>query len=278
MVDKTEQPISGENHFCAHCGIENPRGNYACTRCGERLVEVKADTTSALGLNSCARCGSANNTRAAYCWVCGSEMHDAVRIAPKPESEVQIPSASNPRTYRPDLNPVSTPANKPATDRHLGQPDLRGPVSDSDPGPQPEIPNSQRRSFGHTETMTPNTSGIRNGEVPKEIKKWNWAAFLMPAVWGLFSGVPYAALLFVPPIYQMIFGAALLPAPIQFLVQAGASIFLGARGNELAWRRKKWRSVEHFMTFQKQWTSWAVKITVAVAAILLFYVMSTGGA
>ncbi|MBC8453043.1 MAG: zinc ribbon domain-containing protein [Chloroflexi bacterium] len=269
MVDKTEQPIASDNHFCAHCGTENAKGGHACTRCGERLIEIQADTTSASGLNSCARCGSANNTRAAYCWVCGSEMHDAIRITPKPRPEVQIPSAATPRTYRPDLNPVSTPANKPASERHGDHRDLRGPVSDSDTGPRPDIPISQQNPFGSPDAPAHNTSGTKGAEIPEEIKKWNWAAFLMPAVWGLFSGVPYTVVLF---------GAAFLPPTVQLIVMVAASLYLGAKGNELSWRGKKWRSVEHFKAFQKQWTSWAIKLTVAVLAILLFYVMSTGGA
>jgi len=56
-----------------------------------------------------------------------------------------------------------------------------------------------------------------------------------------------------------------------------ASLYLGARGNELAWKGKKWRSVEHFNAFQKRWTSWVV-ITSAVGVILLLYYMANGGA
>jgi hypothetical protein len=114
-----------------------------------------------------------------------------------------------------------------------------------------------------------NTSGIHNGKIPPGVKRWNWAAFLMPAVWGLFSGVPYTAVLF---------GAALLPYGYQLIVMVSASLFLGYKGNELAWRGKKWRSVEHFNAFQKQWASWAVKLTIAVGAILVFWVISRGGA
>ena len=270
MADKTEQSIGSDNHFCAHCGTENAKGGYACTRCGERLVEVTTDTTAPLGLNSCARCGSANNTRAAYCWVCGSETHDAVRIAPKLTPELEIPTAAAPRTYRPDLNPVATPANKPSTDQSVDQPDLRGPISDADHARRPESAISQENPFGKPGVpQEDNTSGTRDGEIPPGVKKWNWAAFLMPAVWGLFSGVPYTAILF---------GAALLPPMAQLVVMVVASLYLGAKGNELAWRGKKWRSVEHFRAFQKQWTSWAVKLTIAVGALLLLYVMSTAGA
>ncbi|MBN4064392.1 zinc ribbon domain-containing protein [Dehalococcoides mccartyi] len=269
MTDKIEQPTVSNQHFCAHCGTENAKNAYACTRCGERLIEVQTDTVTTAGLSSCARCGSANNTRAAYCWVCGTEMRDAVRITPKPVAEVKIPSATGPRTYRPDLNPVSTPSNESQTARPSDKPDLRGPRvgQNSQQGPDSGI--SHENPFRSAGSDEPNTSGSRDGEVPAEIKKWNWAAFLMPAVWGLFSGVPLTAVLF---------GAIFLPVPFGQLILIGAGIFLGRKGNELAWRGKKWRSVEHFKAFQKQWTSWAVKLTVAVGAILIFFMLANGGA
>ena len=278
MADKSEQSNASKSHFCAHCGTENEKTGYACNRCGERLVEVDINSQSPLGLNSCARCGSANNTRATYCWVCGSEMHDAVRITPKPSPELRIPSATGPRTYRPDLNPVSPPANDSAPNPQTGAPDLRGPAPSSDSDLKIEFPISQQNPFGTPDASVENTSGTRGGEIPPEIKKWNWAAFLMPAVWGLFSGVPLTVVLFLPSIAQMVFGTSTAMTIVQFAVLGGASLFLGAKGNELAWRGKKWRSVEHFQAFQKQWGSWSVKLSIAFAVLLVLAQFSSGGA
>jgi hypothetical protein len=271
MADNSEQHVVSDHIFCAHCGIENAKGGYACSRCGERLLEVHTDTVSPMGLVSCSHCGGANNNRAAYCWVCGKEMIDAARISPAPRPQPAAAPASGPtsaptsapkaRAYRPDLNPVSTPTSEPS-----GEPgDLRGSTSQS---PEFEIQAPTDIPLGSADAP-PNTSGTRDGEIPPGVKKWNWAAFLMPAVWGLFSGVPYTVILF---------GAAFLPTNLQFAVMVAASLFLGFKGNELAWRGKKWRSVEHFNAFQKQWTSWAVKLTIAVGAILIFFVMSQSGA
>ena len=264
MTDQTEQSNASNRHFCAHCGTENDKGIYACNRCGERLIEVTNESNPPLGLNSCARCGGTNNTSGVYCWVCGSEMKDAVRIVPKAKPELQIPSAASPRTYRPDLNPVSTPSANPNILGPDQQPDLRGAASEA----EHQNHAAPMNPFGHADSTTPNSSGTRDGEIPREIKKWNWAAFLMPAVWGLFSGVPYTVLLF---------GAAFLPPMVQLVVMVVASIYLGAKGNEHAWRGKKWRSIEHFKAFQRQWTSWAVKLTVAVIALLFLYVLLTAG-
>jgi hypothetical protein len=274
MADNSEQHIVSNRIFCAHCGIENPKGDYACSRCGERLLEIHADTVAPLGLVSCSHCGSANNSRAAYCWVCGEEMNDAVRISPTPRPEPAAAPAGRPRSaptaapkaraYRPDLNPVSTPTSEPSRDP--SEPgDLRGSSSQS-----PDFDIQPASDFPIDDAdLPPNTSGTKDGEIPPGVKKWNWAAFLMPAIWGLFSGVPYTIILF---------GAALLPTGVQFMVMLGASLFLGFKGNELAWRGKKWSSVEHFNSFQKQWTSWAVKLTIAVGVLLIFWLMTQGSA
>ncbi len=281
MADNSEQHVVSDHIFCSHCGIENPKSEYACSRCGERLLKIHADTSAPMGLVSCSHCGSANNNRAAFCWVCGKEMNDATRISSAPKSQpVVAPAAAGPaaaarpasaptsrpkaRAYRPDLNPVSTPTSEPSSEPGE-QGDLRGSPSQN---PEFEIQASAESPFGDADSP-PNSSGTRNGEIPPGVKKWNWAAFLMPAVWGLFSGVPYTVILF---------GAVLLPTNAQFVVMLAASLFLGFKGNELAWRGKKWRSVEHFAAFQKQWTSWAVKLTIAVGAILIFLLMTRGGA
>jgi hypothetical protein len=205
-------------------------------------------------------------------------MSEAVRISPTSRTQAQAPTAA--RTYRPDLNPVSTPTSKPSADPRKTpdqagvQADLRGSVAES---PEADLQSTANSPFGDpdvsipepgiADASAPNTSGTRNAEVPAAVKRWNWAAFLMPAVWGLFSGVPYTALLF---------GAILLPTSLQLIVMGGASLYLGLKGNELAWRGKKWRSVEHFNAFQKQWTSWAVKLTIAVGAILIILAMIGG--
>ena len=265
MKEQTEQSNASNRHFCAHCGTENDKGDYACNRCGERLIEVMNESNPPSGLSSCVRCGGTNNTRGVYCWVCGSEMKDAVPIAPMVQPELQVPAATSTRTYRPDLNPISTPSTKPNIDGSVQEPDLRGAALEAEHKNHAASVNP----IVNTDSTTPNSSGTRDGEIPREIKNWNWAAFLMPAVWGLFSGVPYTVILF---------GAAFLPPMVQLVVMVIASIYLGAKGNEHAWRGKKWRSVEHFQAFQKQWTSWAVKLTVAVIALLFLYVLFTAGA
>jgi len=64
-------------------------------------------------------------------------------------------------------------------------------------------------------------------------------------IWGLFNNTFIALLTFVP-----------LLNIIMFFV-------LGAKGNEWAWRNKKWDSIEHFQRVQRKWAIAGLVILVA---------------
>jgi hypothetical protein len=96
------------------------------------------------------------------------------------------------------------------------------------------------------EVISENTSG--QGEsaiVPEEVKGWSWAGFGLTWIWGVFNGVLISLLV-------------LIPFPFFSLAWA---IVLGIKGNEWAWRSKKWDSVEHFKDTQRPWN---------IAGIVLF--------
>jgi hypothetical protein len=91
-----------------------------------------------------------------------------------------------------------------------------------------------------------NTSGQgKDSEVPSEIQSWNWGAFFLNALWGLFNKT-YIALFSVIPVVGI---------PMAFV--------LGFKGNEWAWQNKRWISIEQFQRVQKRW---------AIAGIILFLV------
>jgi hypothetical protein len=77
----------------------------------------------------------------------------------------------------------------------------------------------------------PNT----DDSTPEEIKGWNWGAFFLHGIWGIANKTYIALLGFVP----------VVNIPVMF--------FLGLRGNELAWKYKKWDSVEDFKSSQRTW-------------------------
>jgi membrane protein YqaA with SNARE-associated domain len=86
-----------------------------------------------------------------------------------------------------------------------------------------------------------NTSGQgKQAVIPTELRGWNWGAFLMNWVWGIFNKTYISLLTFVPLV------GMLMP------------FVLGFKGNAWAWRNKRWESVEHFRKVQRKWAMWGV--------------------
>ncbi|MEH2361219.1 serine/threonine protein kinase [Nostoc sp.] len=81
-----------------------------------------------------------------------------------------------------------------------------------------------------------------NETVPEEILGWNWGAFLMPWLWMWPNQVWYGMFCFIPDVWWLM------------------AIALGAKGNEWAWKSRRWRSIEQFKAHQRGW---------AIAGILL---------
>jgi len=93
--------------------------------------------------------------------------------------------------------------------------------------------------------------------VPAEIKKWNWGAAVVPFIWGPYFGVWISLLTFVPFV-NMIWW-----------------IVLGIKGNEWAWRKMRWESVEKFNETQKKWNKWG--LIILIAPTVFFAVFSVIG-
>jgi len=103
--------------------------------------------------------------------------------------------------------------------------------------------------------VTPeNTSG--QGElatVPEEVKGWSWGAFVLTWIWGIFNSVWIALLCFIP-FFSLVW-----------------AIVLGIKGNEWAWRNKKWDSIEHFKSTQRSWNiAGIVVFAISIVAIATY--------
>jgi hypothetical protein len=95
-----------------------------------------------------------------------------------------------------------------------------------------------------------NNSGGGSEIVPPEgVRGWFWGVFLLNWIWAI-GNRSYIGLL------------ALIPY-IGFIV----AIYLGVKGRELAWRNKRWESLEHFNRVQRSWTMWGLIIVVGIALI-----------
>lgn len=69
---------------------------------------------------------------------------------------------------------------------------------------------------------------------------WIWALFNKTYI-GLLALIPYIGLIF--------------------------AFYLGFKGRELAWKNKRWNSMEHFNDVQRKWSFWGVMLLVVPAVL-----------
>ena len=112
------------------------------------------------------------------------------------------------------------------------------------PAPRPGIPLDKP---GAAPMQRP--APIDYDEVPEGVKGWSWGAFLLNWIWAIGNRTWIGLLAIIPY--------------VGFLV----AIWLGFKGREMAWKKGKWDSVEHFNRVQKSWSRWAVGIVLAFLAL-----------
>ncbi len=128
----------------------------------------------------------------------------------------------------------------------------------------------------------PNTSGQGKGaSVPAEIDgKWNWCAFLFPTV---FAGINRLWLwLFITAAPVVLISRDILPGGLigESVVRSGQlllSIILAKRGNALAWRNRRWDSIEHFRRTHRRWAWGSLVALIAFLGLLVFAETRGGG-
>ena len=101
-----------------------------------------------------------------------------------------------------------------------------------------------------------NTSGQgRASTIRREIKGWNWGAFLLNFIWAVGNRTWIGLLAVVP------------------LVGYVMPLILGYKGNEWAWKSKRWKSIDHFKRAQKKWAIWGACITGLIIVLLVGFVL-----
>jgi len=98
--------------------------------------------------------------------------------------------------------------------------------------------------------MYQNTSGM-NSDVPLEIAacKWNWASFLWSWIWLIGHGM----------VWQGIGLLVLSFIPIISIASLGISIYLGIKGHEIAWKNRRFDSVEQCFAIQRKYVQvWCI--------------------
>ena len=87
------------------------------------------------------------------------------------------------------------------------------------------------------ELQESNASGQGDKSViPDEAKGLCWGGFFLGWIWGVFNSVWIALLTLIP------------------IINIVVIFFLLFKGREWAWKKKEWKSVEHFNSVQKKWT------------------------
>ena len=102
-----------------------------------------------------------------------------------------------------------------------------------------------------------NTSGQgKTSAVPPEIKGWNWGAFFLNFIWAVGNKTWIGLLTIVP------------------LVGYIVPIILGLKGNEWAWKNRRWKDIDHFKRVQKKWAIWGASLIIPLFvsfAVLFFF-------
>ena len=113
-------------------------------------------------------------------------------------------------------------------------------------------PASKNQQLQRKQVINNSGCGINNTaeQVPDEIMGWNWGAFLLPWFWLWTNQVWVGLLCFVPQ--------------TGFIV----TIALGAKGNEWAWKSKRWRSIEQFKQHQRGWAIAGLLIGAPISIML----------
>jgi hypothetical protein len=125
-----------------------------------------------------------------------------------------------------------------------------------------------------------------------QVGRWNWGALLLNWIWAFAHRLPLlgAAMLGLELVglaaEEHLFPRRATPLLTQSVTMAGGAIaiYLAIMGNELAWRKRPFRSLEEFRATQRAWANWGigfhafaflVGVTLfAVQAIAIWWVFS----
>ena len=231
---------SPDRIFCMHCGTEGKVGAYACVRCGERLYFADPEHPPPLGYVGCGSCGAANESHAVYCAHCQAEIVEGDRFSPPAQSygDLRDQAGATPEREREVASGVA-------------------------------VMEDAEREDGGTGLIPPQRSqqDDEDSRLPSELRGWNWPAFLLGPIWGVGHRIWWTAIGFLALAPLVNAG----PRQAALLFWLAMMLFLGFRGNELAWRARRWESVEKFMAAQQRWGVWAVAaIAVLVVGMVVY--------
>jgi hypothetical protein len=118
------------------------------------------------------------------------------------------------------------------------------------------IAEAKKRGLDLPEASIPLNKFVTEQEEMKKLEKWNWGAFLLAPIWTLSNKLEkWTILTFIPG------------------VNIPTVIYLGLKGNRLAYNKSEIRNIDQFMTLQGQWNTWGIRffwIALGVSILGLF--------
>lgn len=130
-----------------------------------------------------------------------------------------------------------------------------------------------------------NNSGQGDVPVIKIVSdKFNWAAFLIPLIWGFYNKVVHTLWVLLPSfVIPMCLGSFKNSIPASLLAQISMLCLLcnfalcirfGIKGNTWAWQNNKYKSIEDFHSVQKKWAIGASLFIFFLPLLLIYFFIS----
>ena len=170
-------------------------------------------------------------------------------------------------------------------------PDCGSPVSPSTlECPECGRPLHEENVPPYQEVIHPFAKPVTNpsGE-PSNLKKFNWGAMLLGWIWGLGNGVYWSLVILGIQVIAYTLSVTnhslsidakkLFFSLIPNVIILGIQLFLGIKGNKLAWKSGRFNNAEEFVITQKKWTKgalifWGIFFGLALAiAIITTFVL-----
>ena len=125
-----------------------------------------------------------------------------------------------------------------------------------------------------------NTSG-QKGSVPPELQGgWNWGAAFLSLFWAIAHRVWWIVGIQVAQVALNVAAQSTSNSPIVLVIallnfMAGIALFIyiGIRGNRLAWQNRRFDSIEHCKSVQRRWGKWVLGLFLFYLALIIIAVV-----
>lgn len=115
------------------------------------------------------------------------------------------------------------------------------------------------RYVSPTGTLAGGTGDSTLEDLPAEVRGgWNWGGCTLGCLWAFAMNLPFWGILAL---------LSSLCGPLALAV----SVVLGLKGNEWAWKNRRWQSVEHFRKVQRIWATVGISLTIVALGLYAVY-------